>query len=87
MPLKNTLKHLLIRKVFMYPRFQVEIANELESGTTVKVIELRQPLTKKMRMIQSGLMECLSMCVMDLKRSKLLVIPLIFYCHLFNFIS
>lgn len=70
-PLERTMKLLFVRTVFLWPRFQVEVAQCLEAHP-IKVIELHQPLTKKMQLIQASIMDCLNSCLMELRRSKLL---------------
>ncbi|KAI9297698.1 hypothetical protein K502DRAFT_323169 [Neoconidiobolus thromboides FSU 785] len=71
-PLERTLKTLFLRKAQLWPRFQFEVKKELEIETNIEVIELRQPLTKKMTIIQNSIMDCLQTCLLELKRSKLL---------------
>ncbi|KAJ1656170.1 DNA repair protein RAD16 [Dispira simplex] len=71
-PLEKTLKALRIRKAFLWPRFHVEIANDLEQRR-VEVVELRQPLTPTMREIQLAILDCIQLCIAELRRFHRLV--------------
>ncbi|KAI9014547.1 hypothetical protein CLU79DRAFT_766326 [Phycomyces nitens] len=68
-PLQTTLKSLRLRKVQLWPRFQVLVADNL-STTEVDVIELRQPMSPLMEVIQKGLIECLEATLMELRRQN-----------------
>ncbi|KAJ9052145.1 DNA repair protein RAD16, variant 5 [Entomophthora muscae] len=71
-PLERTLKLLYLRTTHLWPRFQVDVAENLDS-TPIHVVEIHQPLTKKMQLIQASIMDCLSDCLTELRRSKLLM--------------
>ncbi|KAI9476071.1 MAG: hypothetical protein EXX96DRAFT_575678, partial [Benjaminiella poitrasii] len=68
-PLQTTLKTLLLRKVHVWPRFQVLVA-ECLSSTSNNVIELRQPMTEAMQVIQQNLVHCLEETLTELRRSN-----------------
>ncbi len=73
------MKLLYLRHVYIWPRFHVQVSNELElvEDNTVlqqgrekgiSLIELRVPLSKLMKEIQAGLVDCLEACIQELKR-------------------
>ena len=53
-------------------RFQVDIATSLEppTGSPPTVTELSIPLTPQMQKIQNALLECIEVCLSELKRSN-----------------
>lgn len=71
-PLANMLKNLFLRTPLLWPRFQVDIATSLEppSGSPPAVIELSVPLSPQMQKIQNALLECIEVCLSELKRSN-----------------
>ncbi|KAI0216570.1 DNA repair protein RAD16 [Massospora cicadina] len=71
-PLERTLKLLYLRNAYLWPRFQVDVAKSLDAAP-IHVVELHQPLTKKMQLIQASVMDCLNECLTELRRSKLLL--------------
>ncbi|KAM3586780.1 DNA repair protein RAD16 [Umbelopsis sp. WA50703] len=71
-PLQNTLKSLFLRKVHIWPRFHVMVADDLEIPNE-SIIELRQPMSEKMDKIQHGIVECMDACLSDIKRSNTMV--------------
>lgn len=68
-PLQSTLKSLFLRKVHLWPRFQVLVAENL-SQTNNDVIELRQPLTESLEIIQQSLCQCMDETLSELRRSN-----------------
>ncbi|KAI8990055.1 hypothetical protein BDB01DRAFT_756085 [Pilobolus umbonatus] len=68
-PLQNTLKSLFLRKVHLWPRFQVLVTDNL-SQIDNNVIELQQPMTKSMDIIQQSLVECMEDTLTELRRSN-----------------
>jgi DNA excision repair protein ERCC-4 len=82
-PLANMLKNLFLRTPLLWPRyvsflrctngrFQVDIAASLEppTGSPPTVTELSIPLTPQMQKIQNALLECIEVCLTELKRSN-----------------
>ncbi|KAF9427926.1 hypothetical protein BGZ94_003821 [Podila epigama] len=67
--LEKTLKLLYLRKVNLWPRFHVTVTESLESNTT-DVIEIRQPMTKSMKAIQAAIIDCMDVCLQELRRSS-----------------
>ncbi|KAG2226446.1 hypothetical protein INT45_000614 [Circinella minor] len=71
-PLENTLKTLQLRKVHLWPRFQVLVSNNL-SEASADVVELRQPMTEKMDTIQKALVECMEITLAEVRRQNSMV--------------
>lgn len=82
-PLANMLKNLFLRTPLLWPRcilfwrrtdsrFQVDIAASLEppTGSPPTVTELAIPLTPQMEKIQKALLECIEVCLSELKRAN-----------------
>ncbi|ORZ05671.1 DNA repair protein [Lobosporangium transversale] len=67
--LEKTLKLLYLRKVNLWPRFHVTVTESLESHST-DVIEIRQPMTKAMKTIQAAIIDCMDICLQELRRSS-----------------
>ncbi|KAF9208092.1 hypothetical protein BGZ49_009787 [Haplosporangium sp. Z 27] len=67
--LEKTMKLLYLRKVNLWPRFHVTVTESLESHAT-DVIEIRQPMTKAMKAIQSSIIDCMDVCLQELRRSS-----------------
>ena len=73
--MENTLKALHLRRVFLWPRFRVEVACALSHGPektdrTVQVEEISVRLTPAMRTIQEQVVALMDVCLSDLKRSN-----------------
>lgn len=66
------MKALSLRKVQLWPRFHLTIKEDLEGEDRVvsEVIELRQPMTRSMRGIQAGLVDCLESTLAELRRAS-----------------
>ncbi|KAF9283234.1 hypothetical protein BGZ74_001972, partial [Mortierella antarctica] len=67
--LEKTLKLLYLRKVNLWPRFHLTVIESLESHTA-DVIEIRQPMTKSMKAIQASIIDCMDVCLQELRRSS-----------------
>ncbi|KAF9988517.1 hypothetical protein BGZ65_001979 [Modicella reniformis] len=67
--LEKTMKLLYLRKVNLWPRFHVTVAEGLESNTA-NVIEIRQPMSKAMKTIQAAIVDCMDSCLQELRRSS-----------------
>ena len=68
--LERVLKLLFIRHVHLWPRFHVSIKQSLDSMGSVDLVELRVPLTRRMKHIQQAIFDCLSECILELKRTN-----------------
>ncbi|KAI8149173.1 hypothetical protein BJV82DRAFT_209509 [Fennellomyces sp. T-0311] len=71
-PLENTLKILQLRKVHLWPRFQVLVSDNLAKASA-EVVELRQPMTDKMDLIQKSLVECMEATLAEVRRQNSMV--------------
>ncbi|CAO3677620.1 unnamed protein product [Rhizopus microsporus] len=68
-PLQNTMKALFLRKVHLWPRFQLTVSENL-SKVDGNVVELRQPMTEAMDTIQQCLVECMEATLAELRRTN-----------------
>ncbi|KAL2871519.1 ssDNA endodeoxyribonuclease RAD1 [Aspergillus lucknowensis] len=69
-PLANSLRNLFLRKASLWPRFHVTVAESLEGHRKAEVIELEVPMTDKMREIQNAVLECVELCIGELKKAN-----------------
>ncbi|KAI8904315.1 hypothetical protein EDD86DRAFT_194941 [Gorgonomyces haynaldii] len=67
--LDRILKTLLIRHVYLWPRFHMQCIQDIEQAGQIELVELRVPLSRKMKDIQAGLVECLNDCLGEIKRA------------------
>jgi len=67
-PLATMLRNLFLRKPLLYPRFHVTVAKSLEGRRRAEVIELEVPMTEAMKTIQNAVMECVEVCIGELKK-------------------
>ncbi|KAI9337340.1 hypothetical protein BD770DRAFT_422590 [Pilaira anomala] len=68
-PLQTRLKSMFLRKVHLWPRFQMTVSENL-SQTNNDVIELRQPLSESLEIIQQSLVQCMEDTLSELRRSN-----------------
>ncbi|KAJ3996766.1 hypothetical protein F5050DRAFT_1757129 [Lentinula boryana] len=68
-PLKNIMKELRLRRVWIYPRFHQEVKDTLERKRA-DVIELAQNLTDNMNDIHGAIVQCMTITLAELRRSK-----------------
>jgi DNA excision repair protein ERCC-4 len=68
-PLKNIMKELGLRRVWIYPRFHQDIKDTLERRRA-DVVELSQELTESMSEIHSAVIQCMTATLAELRRSK-----------------
>ncbi|KAL4898801.1 DNA repair protein [Aspergillus ambiguus] len=69
-PLANFLRNLFLRKASLWPRFHVTVAESLEGRRKAEVIELEVPMSDKMREIQNAVLECVEICIGELKKAN-----------------
>ncbi|KAL4805846.1 hypothetical protein BDV18DRAFT_160713 [Aspergillus unguis] len=69
-PLANSLRNLFLRKASLWPRFHVTVAESLEGHRKAEVIELEVPISDKMREIQNAVLECVELCIGELKKAN-----------------
>ncbi|RUS27510.1 hypothetical protein BC938DRAFT_483143 [Jimgerdemannia flammicorona] len=68
-PLQNMLKTLLLRKVYLWPRYQLTVAECLEKEKP-DVVELNPQLSDSMLKIQNAITECMDTCLREVKRNN-----------------
>ncbi|KAJ2384693.1 DNA repair protein RAD16, partial [Coemansia sp. RSA 2603] len=73
-PLEKTLKALSLRHVHLWPRFHVDVQNDL-SAAAAPVIELRQPQTRSMIELQQAALDCVSAMISELCSSAKVLDP------------
>ncbi|RYG69231.1 hypothetical protein EON64_03255 [archaeon] len=66
---ERLLRSLYLTKLYLWPRFRLEVARALESCVQSSVIELSVPLTKHMLAIQSAVLVAMNTCMSELKKS------------------
>ncbi|KAL4904675.1 hypothetical protein BDW74DRAFT_178765 [Aspergillus multicolor] len=69
-PLANSLRNFFLRKASLWPRFHVTVAESLEGHRKAEVIELEVPMSDKMREIQNAVLECVELCIGELKKAN-----------------
>lgn len=69
-PLANSLRNLFLRKASLWPRFHVTVAESLEGHRKAEVIELEVPMSDNMREIQNAVLECVEICIGELKKAN-----------------
>lgn len=70
--MEKILKLLQIRNCILFPRFNTQVSEELDQNAP-SVVELRVKLTKSMALIQQSILDCLEICLSEVKRCKLLI--------------
>lgn len=63
------MKSLFLRKVHLWPRFQVIVSKNLALSNS-NVVELRQPMSEAMDIIQQSLVQCMEETLTELRRSN-----------------
>ncbi|OAJ43057.1 hypothetical protein BDV3_001823 [Batrachochytrium dendrobatidis] len=66
--LERTMKVLYLRSVYFWPRFHVLVKESLDTNGSVELVELRIPMTKRMKEIQAAILDCLHECLLEVKR-------------------
>ena len=66
--IERLLKTLYMKKLYLYPRFRLEIADLLDKYQP-EVIELSQSLTFQMKAIQNAILVAMNSCITELKKS------------------
>ncbi|CAO1631937.1 unnamed protein product [Jaminaea pallidilutea] len=67
-PLQTVLGKLKIRKTELWPRFHKSIIRDL-GERKADVVELHQPMSRSMRLIQTAIVECLEATLAELRRT------------------
>lgn len=63
------MRTLFLKKLYLWPRFRLEIAQALENHLQPEVVELKMSLTTNMRSIQNAILVCLNTCLTELKKA------------------
>ena len=66
---EKVLKALMLRHMFLWPRFHMTVTNALAAHAP-EVVELSQPLSASIRLIQEAILEVMLACLSELKRSR-----------------
>uniref|UniRef100_A0A6Q2WVT2 DNA repair endonuclease XPF n=1 Tax=Esox lucius TaxID=8010 RepID=A0A6Q2WVT2_ESOLU len=64
---ERVMRNLFVKKLFLWPRFQVSVNSVLERHKP-EVVELHVSLTPAMRAIQSSILDIMNACLKELKR-------------------
>ncbi|KAG0651449.1 DNA repair rad16 [Hyphodiscus hymeniophilus] len=70
-PLSTMMRNMFLRRVSIWPRFQVSVAQSLEGKKKAEVIELEVPMSDSMRDIQNAIMECVEVSIGELKKANI----------------
>ncbi|KAG2375823.1 hypothetical protein LR48_Vigan06g016400 [Vigna angularis] len=66
---ERTMKCLHVRKLHLWPRFQVYVSQELESGPP-EVVDIRVPMSKYMVGIQKAIIEVMDACLKEMRKTN-----------------
>lgn len=67
---ERVMKILFVRRLFLWPRFRDLVEKDLEAHRP-DVVELHQPLTPSMEVIQSCILEIMEACLQELRKTNL----------------
>ncbi|KAL3914926.1 MAG: hypothetical protein SGILL_005883 [Bacillariaceae sp.] len=71
--IEKTLKNLQVQKLFLFPRFHADIQAELEETNPPIVNEFHQPISSKMKQMQSALVTAVQLCFKELQHKTPMV--------------
>ena len=66
---ERCMKALMLTRVHLWPRFHLRVKEDLDA-TPPEVIELRQPLSENVLMIQQAIVSVMDSCMSELKKSR-----------------
>ncbi|XAR70551.1 hypothetical protein NMG60_11027444 [Bertholletia excelsa] len=66
---ERTLKSLYLRKLFLWPRFQVYVSQDLERDPP-EVVDVRVPMSPHMRVIQKAVIEVMDACLKEMRKTN-----------------
>ncbi|XP_074303873.1 DNA repair endonuclease UVH1-like [Silene latifolia] len=66
---ERILKCLFVRKLHLWPRFQVYVSQELEKEPP-EVVDIRVPMSSAMRVIQKAIIEVMDACLKEMRRTN-----------------
>lgn len=67
--IERLLRSLFLKKLFLWPRFRLEVAQALQRACQPEVVELSLPLTKHMLTIQNSVLVAMNTCLQELKKA------------------
>ncbi|XP_065833923.1 DNA repair endonuclease XPF-like isoform X2 [Oscarella lobularis] len=67
--IERTMKNLFVRKLYLWPRFQALVSSSLEKHKP-EAIELHQKMTPNMMAVQQAILDVMSICLQELKKSN-----------------
>ncbi|KAL7167010.1 hypothetical protein ACSBR2_037635 [Camellia fascicularis] len=66
---ERTLKSLYLRKLHLWPRFQVYVSQDLERDPPV-VVDVRVPMSSHMKVIQKAVIEVMDACLKEMRKTN-----------------
>ncbi|KAL5750805.1 hypothetical protein ACOSP7_025408 [Xanthoceras sorbifolium] len=66
---ERIMKSLFVRKLHLWPRFQVNVSDELERDPPL-VVDIRVPMTKYMVGIQKAILEVMDACLKEMRKTN-----------------
>lgn len=66
---ERLLRTLYVKKLFLWPRFRLEVVETLKISKEPEVIELVCGLSTSMKTIQSAILAAMNSCILELKKS------------------
>lgn len=66
---ERLLKVLFVKKLYLWPRFRLEVATALTQRKECEVVELVTSLTPVMKVIQSAILVAMNTCITELKKA------------------
>jgi DNA excision repair protein ERCC-4 len=66
---EKIMRVLFLKKLFLWPRFRLEIAKSLENAIQPNVLEISLALTNSMKIIQNSILVAMEISLSDLKKS------------------
>lgn len=66
---ERTMKCLYVKKLHIWPRFHVNVADELERDPPV-VVDVRVPMTRAMVGIQKAVLEVMDACLKEMRKTN-----------------
>lgn len=67
---ERLLKVLFVKKLYLWPRFRLEVVQALGQNREPEVVELVTNLTPTMKIIQSAILVAMNTCIQELKKAS-----------------
>jgi len=71
---ERIMRHLFVKKLFLWPRFHASVNASLESRAKPEVVEVRITLSELMKNIQFAILELISMCLKEMAKANISLI-------------